>query len=73
MEIVILKKQFSLTNNSVLPKLIIYYLEKKVQDNPAGNKDVDIVDKDSTSYLIDGRVQLNKTRKYCNFYFLSLK
>ena len=54
MEIVILKKQFSLKNNSVLPKLIIYYLEKKVQDNPAGNKDVDIVDKDSTSYLIDG-------------------
>ena len=66
-KVVFFKKQFCFAKTHNL------LFRKKVQDNPAGNKDVDIVDKDSTSYLIDGRVQLNKTRKYGNFYFLSLK
>ena len=56
-----------------MPKLIIQYLEKEVQGKPAGDKDVDIVDKDSTSNSIDGGVQLNKNREYCHFHFLSLK
>ena len=63
MELAILKY------NSVLPKLIVHYLEKEVQDKPAGDKDVDIVDKGFTSYTIDGEVQLNKRHKYCNFHF----
>ena len=50
------KLQFSLKNNSALPKLIIHYLGKEVQNKPAGDKDVDIVDNDSTSYSIDGGV-----------------
>ena len=53
-----MKKSFSLKNNSAcFPD----YLEKEVQDKPAGDKDVDIVYKDSTSYSIDGGVQLKKT------------
>ena len=56
-----------------MPKLIIHYLGKQVQDKPAGDKDVDIVDEHSTSYSIDGGVQLNKNRKFCHFHFLSLK
>ena len=53
--------------------MIIHYLGKEVQNKPAGDKDVDIVDNDATSYLIDGGVQLNKNRKYYHFHFLSLK
>ena len=64
---------FSLKNNSTLPKLIIHYLGKEVQNKPTGDEDVDIVDNDATSYLIDGGVQLNKNRKYYHFHFLSLK
>ena len=56
-----------------MPKLIIHYLGKEIQNKPAGDKDVDIVDEDSTSYSIDGGVLLNKNRKYCHFHFLSLK
>ena len=59
-ELAILKKSFPLKNNSALLKLVIHYLEKEVQDKPAGDKDVDIVYKDSTSYSIDGGVQLKK-------------
>ena len=44
MKLTILKK------NSVLPKLIIHYLWKEVQNKLAGDKDVDRVDEDSTSY-----------------------
>ena len=61
-----MKKSFSLKNNSAY---FSDYLEKEVQDKPAGDKDVDIVDKDFTSYTIDGEVQLNKRHKYCNFHF----
>ena len=43
-----------------MPKLIIDYLEKEVKSKAAGDKDVDIVDKDSTSYSIDGGFQLKK-------------
>ena len=53
-----MKKSFSLKNNSAY---FSDYLEKEVQDKPAGDKDVDIVYKDSTSYSIDGGVQLKKT------------
>ena len=57
-----------------MPKLIIHSLGKEVQNKPAGDKDVDIdVDEDPTSYSIDGGAQLNKSRKYCHFHFLSLK
>ena len=56
-----------------MPKLIIHYLGKEVQNKPAGDKDVDIVDEDSTSYSTDGGVLLNKNRKYCHFHFFSLK
>ena len=56
-----------------MPKLIIHYLGKEVQNKPAGDKDVDIVDEDSTSYSIDGGVLLNKNRTYCHFHFFSLK
>ena len=73
MEIATLKKLFYLKNNSVLPKLIIHYLEKEVQGKPVGDKDADIVDKYSTSYSIHGGVQSNKKRKYSQFHFWSLK
>ena len=73
MEIATLKKLFYLKNNSVSPKLIIHYLEKEVQGKPVGDKDADIVDKDSTSYSTDGGVQSSKKRKYSQFHFLSLK
>ena len=73
MEIATLKKLFYLKNNSVLPKLIIHYLENEVQGKPVGDKDADIVDKYSTSYSIHGGVQSNKKRKYSQFHFLSLK
>ena len=56
-----------------MPKLIVHYSRKEVQDKPAGDNDVDIVDEDSTKYSIDGGVQWNKSRKYCHFHFLSLK
>ena len=36
--------------------MIIQYLGNKVQGKPAVDKDVNIVDQDSTSYSIDGRV-----------------
>ena len=56
-----------------MPKLIILYLGKEVENKSAGDKDVDIVDEDSTSNSIDGGVLLNKSRKYCHFHFFSLK
>ena len=56
-----------------MPKLIIHYLRKEVQNKAAGDEDEDMVDEDSTSYSIDGRVLLNKNRKYCHFHFLTLK
>ena len=45
--------------------MVIHYLEKEVQNKPAGNKYVNIVDKDSRSYSTDGGVQLNKN---CNIH-----
>ena len=56
-----------------MPKQIIDYLGKEVQNKPAGEKDVDIVNEDSTSHSTDGRVQLNKNRKYCHFSFFEFK
>ena len=53
MEIATLKKVFYVKNNSVLPKLVVHYLEKEVQGKPVGDKDADLVDKDSTLYSID--------------------
>ena len=61
MGLAILKKVVFLNDNSALPKLIIHYLGKEVQNKPGGDKDVDIVNKDSTSYSHDSGVQLNKT------------
>ena len=52
-----------------MPKLIIHYLRKEVQNKAAGDEDEDMVDEDSTSYSIDGRVLLNKNLKYCLFIF----
>ena len=40
--------------------MIIKYLGKEVQNKPADDKDVNIVDRDSAFYSIDGGVQLSK-------------
>ena len=66
-KLVFFKKQFYF---AVLfcKTIIIDYLGKEVQEKPAGDKDVNTVDKDSTSYSVDGRIQLNKNRKYCLFH-----
>ena len=52
---------------------MIHYLAKDVHDKSAGYKDVDILDKYSASYSIDGGVHLNENRKYCHFRFWSLE